>query len=198
MCRDMVELSRTAEIAAFLSFRLNAPKLKLRSMDFFGCPVVKNLPANTGDTGWIPVQETRTCRGDLSPWATTTEAVLHRRRHSTETPAHLSKEQHPLPAAREIPRTMSKTLVQPKINSLIWKNFSPIESIAFSLFQTPLTYGKQRNIIRDWMREILALRSRGSITWLGKKVLGEEVSCLIKFVPRVNLNVYRLTAVRAA
>ena len=40
---------------------------KLLSQDFPGGAVVKNPPANAGDTGLIPVQGDPTCRGAIKP-----------------------------------------------------------------------------------------------------------------------------------
>ena len=44
--------------------------------DFPGGTVVRNPPANAGDTGSSPGPGRSTCRVDLSPCATTTEPVL--------------------------------------------------------------------------------------------------------------------------
>ena len=60
--------------------------------DVPGGPMVKNLPANAGDTGSIPGQKTKLSHavGPLSPCATTTEPVclqpvLHnKRKHCSE------------------------------------------------------------------------------------------------------------------
>ena len=48
---------------------------KMRTRDFPGGPVVKNLPSNAGDKGSIPGQGTKIphAMGQLSPCATTTE-----------------------------------------------------------------------------------------------------------------------------
>ena len=35
--------------------------------DFLGGPVVRNPPANAGDTDLIPVQEDSACRGAINP-----------------------------------------------------------------------------------------------------------------------------------
>ena len=45
---------------------------------FPGCPVVRSLPANAGDTGSIPGPRTKIphATGQLSPCATVTEAHL--------------------------------------------------------------------------------------------------------------------------
>ena len=47
-------------------------------LNFYGGPVVKNLPANAGDTGSIPdparFHRPRRATGQLSPFATTTKA----------------------------------------------------------------------------------------------------------------------------
>ena len=65
--------------------------------DFPGGPVVKNLPANAGDTGSSPGLGTKIPHavGQLSLRATTTEAheprahALHKRSHHNEKPVHL-------------------------------------------------------------------------------------------------------------
>ena len=79
---------------------------KTESRDFPGGAVVKNPPANAGDTVWALVREDPTCRGATKPmshkyWAhapqllkpTRLEPVLHNKRsHSNEKPVHLKEE----------------------------------------------------------------------------------------------------------
>ena len=45
----------------------NTVTTKLAGWDFPGGTVVKNLPANAGDTGSSPVQEDPTCHGATNP-----------------------------------------------------------------------------------------------------------------------------------
>ena len=45
-------------------------------MSFPGGTVVKNPPANAGDTGWILVREDSTCREAIKPVSHTTESVV--------------------------------------------------------------------------------------------------------------------------
>ena len=57
--------------------------------DFPGGPVVKNPPANAGDTGSIPSPGKFHVSGQLGPYATTTEPkrlepVVHKRSHSNK------------------------------------------------------------------------------------------------------------------
>ena len=60
---------------------------KRQDRTFLSGPVVKNLPANTGDTGLIPGPGRKIPRAleQLSPWATTIEPVLcNKRNHCSE------------------------------------------------------------------------------------------------------------------
>jgi len=50
--------------------------LKTHFQGFPGLSVVKNPPANEGDTGLIPAPEEPTAEEQLSPCTTTTEPVL--------------------------------------------------------------------------------------------------------------------------
>ena len=66
--------------------------------DFPGGAVVKNPPANAGDTVRPPVWEDPTCRGATKParhnyWAGALEPVLcNKRGHRSEKPAHHNEE----------------------------------------------------------------------------------------------------------
>ena len=59
--------------------------IKKNTGDFPGGPVVKNLPSNAGDEGWIPGPGTKIphATGQLSPWAATREACTLQWRLST-------------------------------------------------------------------------------------------------------------------
>ena len=83
---------------------------------FPGGAVVKNLPANAGDTGSSPgLGRSHIAAERLSPCATTTEParlepVLRKGRgRDSERPAHRDEEWPPLAATRESPRTETKT-----------------------------------------------------------------------------------------
>ena len=68
--------------------------LKILVVGLLG-PVVKNLPFNAGDVGFIPGQRTKIphVEGQLNPFATTTESS-HSRAHAPqqERPAHHNKD----------------------------------------------------------------------------------------------------------
>ena len=82
--------------------------------------MVKNLPANAGDTGSIPgpgrshvprnnqVREPQ-LRARLEP------VLRNKRSHHNEKPEHRGKEQPPLASTREKPKCSNKDPVQPKI-----------------------------------------------------------------------------------
>ena len=65
--------------------------------DFPGGPVVKNLPANAGSMGSVPVWEDFICHGSSSPCATTTEPtrlesmLCNKKSHCTRAPCTTKK-----------------------------------------------------------------------------------------------------------
>ena len=91
--------------------------------DFPGGTVVKNPPANAGDTGSIPgTGRSHMPRSSLGPashnyWAhvlqllkpTCLEPTLHNKRSHLNKHAHRKEEWPPLPATRESPRAATKT-----------------------------------------------------------------------------------------
>ena len=86
--------------------------MKTRQSDFPGGPVVRNPPANAGDTDLIPGLGTKMpCASEqLSPHATTTEPMLpHKRSHHNEKPEHHNKEWSPLVETRESPLAATDT-----------------------------------------------------------------------------------------
>ena len=81
-----------------------------------GGAVVKNPPANAGDTGSSPgLGRSHMPWSNLSPWATTTEparlepVLRNRRGHDSDRPAHRDEEWPPLAATVESPHTETKT-----------------------------------------------------------------------------------------
>ena len=92
--------------------------LKKATLGFPGGAVVKNLPANAGDTGSSPGlgrSHIPHAAERLGPWATITEparlepVLRNKRGHDSERPAHRNEEWPPLAATRESPRTETKT-----------------------------------------------------------------------------------------
>ena len=89
----------------------------MRAWGFPGGAVVKNLPANAGDTGSSPGlgRSHMPHAEQLGPWATITEPahlepVLHNKRgRDSERPAHRNEEWPPLATTRESPHTETKT-----------------------------------------------------------------------------------------
>ena len=81
--------------------------LKMNLGDFSCGPVVENLPANVRDTGSIPSGRIPHALGQLSPFATTTEAwtqkpvLCNKKSHRSEKPEHQNEEWPPLTATRE-------------------------------------------------------------------------------------------------
>ena len=69
----------------------------IRGKDFYGGPMVKNLPSNAGDTGLIPgIWEDPTCQEATKPvghnyWAHAPEPMLcNKKSHLNEKPTHCS------------------------------------------------------------------------------------------------------------
>ena len=58
---------------------VNSEGFKQKSRDFPGGPVIKNLPSNVGDTGFIPSQRTKVPHdaGELSQVFTTRKPTCH-------------------------------------------------------------------------------------------------------------------------
>ena len=84
-------------------------------MGFPGGPVVKNPPANAGDTGSTPgLGRSHIPRANKpvrhSYWACALEPVLcNKRSHCNEKPSHCNREQPPLTKSRGNKRTAEKT-----------------------------------------------------------------------------------------
>ena len=104
----------------FLNELVDCLHLKSISQDFPGGPVVKNLPASSGNTGSIPGPGSSTCRGPTKPalhscCAPTLEPVLHSKRsHCGEKSVHHSWRGAPLATTRESPCNAVKTQGSPK------------------------------------------------------------------------------------
>ena len=107
-CKNIILLSTEAEMAklgkvwSFLchlkfSFKQISHKNK-DFLDFPGCTVDKNPPANAGDGVWSLIGEDPTCLGTTKPvghnyWTCACRAcALHRRSHRKETPVHHNRE----------------------------------------------------------------------------------------------------------